>query len=72
MKKLLLLLIIPLLSFGQTINDLYSLINTHDIIGGVYIPNDGQADPIGVTNVLAKAARQNGAKIIEHCSVKKY
>ena len=55
----------------EKINDLYSLINTNDLIGGVYIPNDGQADPIGVTNVLAKAARQNGAKIIEHCSVKK-
>jgi 4-methylaminobutanoate oxidase (formaldehyde-forming) len=55
----------------EKINDLYPLINTNDLIGGVYIPNDGQADPIGVTNVLAKAARQNGAKIIEHCSVKK-
>ena len=53
------------------IKSLYPLINTDDVIGGVHIPNDGQADPVGVTNVLAKAARQQGANIIEHCSVKK-
>ncbi len=53
------------------IKSLYPLINTEDIIGGVHIPNDGQADPVGVTNVLAKAAKQHGANIIEHCSVKK-
>jgi len=53
------------------INELYPLINTEDVIGGVHIPNDGQADPVGVTNVLAKAAKQHGATIIEKCSVKK-
>ncbi len=55
----------------EQIKSLYPLINTEDVIGGVHIPNDGQADPVGVTNVLAKAAKQNGANIIEHCSVKK-
>ena len=55
----------------EQITDLYPLINTNDIIGGVYIPKDGQADPVGVTNVLAKAAKQNGATIIEQCPVKK-
>ena len=35
----------------EQITDLYPLINTNDIIGGVYIPKDGQADPVGVTNV---------------------
>ena len=53
------------------IKDIYPLINTEDIIGGVYIPKDGQADPIGVTNVLAKAAKQLNANIIENCSVNK-
>ena len=53
------------------IKKLYPVINTNDIIGGVHMPLDGQADPIGVTNVLAKAARQNGVTIIEHCAVKK-
>ncbi len=53
------------------IKEIYPLINTEDIIGGIHIPKDGQADPVGVTNVLAKAAKNNGAKIIEKCSVKK-
>ena len=55
----------------EEILNLYPLINTDDVIGGVYIPKDGQADPIGVTNVLAKAAKQLGVKIIENCSVNK-
>ena len=53
------------------IKKLYPIISTNDIIGGVHIPLDGQADPVGVTNVLSKAARQNGATIVEHCPVKK-
>ena len=46
------------------IKKLYPLIETKDIIGGIHMPLDGQADPVGVTNVLAKAARMNGASII--------
>ena len=56
---------------NEEIKDIYPLINTEDIVGGVFIKKDGQADPVWVTNVLAKAARQNGAKIIEKCPVKK-
>ena len=53
------------------IKEIYPLINTEDLVGGVYIPQDGQADPIGVCNVLAKAAKLNGATIIEKCPIKK-
>ena len=53
------------------IKEIYPLINCEDLVGGVYIPQDGQADPIGVCNVLAKAAKQNGATIIEKCPIKK-
>ena len=35
------------------------------------MPGDGQADPIGVTNLLAKAARKEGVKIFEQCPVEK-
>ena len=55
----------------KEVKDLYPLVNTKDVIGGVYMPLDGQADPVGVTNVLAKAARLEGATIIEKCPVKK-
>ena len=29
------------------------------------MPKDGQADPVGVTNVLAKAAKMLGVQIFE-------
>ena len=53
------------------IKELYPGINNKDLIGGVYMPKDGQADPVGVTNVLAKAAKMEGAKIFENTPVKK-
>ncbi len=56
---------------NDEIKEIYPLINTNDLVGGVFIKKDGQADPVGVANVLAKAARQNGATIIEKCPVKK-
>ena len=53
------------------IKDIYPLINTNDVVGGVFIAQDGQADPVGVTNVLAKSAKNNGAQFFEKCPVKK-
>ena len=55
----------------QKVKDLYPVINDQDILGGVFMPEDGQADPVGVTNVLAKAARQKGVKIYEKTPVTK-
>lgn len=51
--------------------ELYPVINDEDIIGGVYMPEDGQADPVGVTNVLAKAAKMEGVQIFEKTPVNK-
>ena len=53
----------------QKIKDLYPVINDQDIFGGVYMPEDGQADPVGVTNVLAKSAKIEGAQIFEKTPV---
>ena len=53
----------------KKVKDLYPVIEDRDILGGVYMPEDGQADPVGVTNVLAKAARQEGVKIYEKTPV---
>ena len=55
----------------KKIKELYPIINEENIVGGIYMPLDGQADPVGVTNVLAKAAKMEGAKIIEKCPVDK-
>ena len=53
------------------IKKIYPIINDKDILGGIFMPGDGQADPIGVTNLLAKAARKEGAKIFEKSPVEK-
>jgi glycine cleavage system aminomethyltransferase T/glycine/D-amino acid oxidase-like deaminating enzyme len=55
----------------ERIKELYPVINDEDILGGVYMPEDGQADPVGVTNVLAKAAKMEGAQIFEKTPVTK-
>ena len=47
----------------------YEIINTEEVIGGILMPGDGAADPSGVTHMLAKAARLEGAKIFEHSPV---
>ena len=47
----------------------YPIINTNEIIGGILMPGDGAADPSGVTHMLAKAARLEGAKIFEKSPV---
>ena len=43
----------------------YPMIFTDDLKGGVLMPGDGAADPSGVTHMLAKGARLNGAQIFE-------
>jgi len=55
----------------RQIKELYPVINDEDILGGVFMPEDGQADPVGVTNVLAKAAKMEGVKIFEKTPVDK-
>ena len=53
------------------IKKIYPIINQDNIIGGIYMPDDGQADPVGVTNLLAKAAKNEGVKIFEKTPVEK-
>ncbi len=48
----------------------YPIVNTDEIIGGILMPGDGSADPSGVTHMLAKAAKIEGAKIYEKSPVK--
>jgi glycine cleavage system aminomethyltransferase T/glycine/D-amino acid oxidase-like deaminating enzyme len=55
----------------QKVKELYPIINDQDILGGIYMPKDGQIDPVGVTNVLAKAAKIEGAQIFEKTMVTK-
>ena len=43
----------------------YPLLETSDAVGGVFLPKDGQANPIDTTQAFAKGARQRGARIVE-------
>ncbi len=53
----------------KQIKNSYPIVNTDDVIGGILMPGDGAADPSGVTHMLAKAARMEGAKIFEKSPV---
>ena len=53
------------------IKKIYPIINEKDILGGIFTPGDGQADPIGVTNLLAKAAKELGVQIFEKSPIDK-
>ena len=44
----------------------YPLIDLKGVVGGLFIPANGQADPANVTQALAKAARQRGVRIFEN------
>ena len=49
------------------IKDHYPFLETHDLTGALYDPNDGDIDPAQLTQALAKGARQLGAKIERFC-----
>ena len=45
------------------------LVKNEDLLGGILMPGDGSGDPSGITHLLAKAARSEGAKIYEDTPV---
>ena len=47
----------------------YPLLEVGDAVGGVFLPKDGQANPIDTTQAFAKGARQRGARIVEGVKV---
>ena len=61
---------VEILNISQ-IKKIYPIINEKDVLGGIFMPGDGQADPVGVTNLLAKAARKEGVKIYQNAPVQK-
>ena len=61
---------VEILNIDQ-IKKIYPIINEKDVLGGIFMPGDGQADPVGVTNLLAKAARNEGVNIYQNTPVQK-
>jgi heterotetrameric sarcosine oxidase gamma subunit len=43
----------------------YEHLNTDGVVGGVYLPKDGQGDPANIALAMAKGARQRGAVVAE-------
>ena len=51
------------------IAELFPLISTHDLVGGIHIPSDGYANAIDITQALAKGARSRGVRIHQDTKV---
>jgi len=49
----------------------YPIAKNKDVISGLYIPDDGQADPEILTKCISLAAKKEGVKIFEKCKLEK-
>ena len=49
--------------------EMWPMARTDDIVGAIYNPNDGRANPVDVTMSLARGARERGARIVEGVGV---
>jgi len=50
-------------------SEMHSFLNIDDLEGAVFLPKDGQTNPIDVTQALAKGAKMGGARIFESVKV---
>jgi len=47
----------------------YPLMRTDDLVGAIWLPGDGKANPTDLTAALARGARKRGAKVFERTRV---
>ena len=47
----------------------YPIMRVDDLVGAIWLPADGKANPTDLTGALAKGARMRGTRIIEHIRV---
>ena len=47
----------------------YPAMRTEDLVGAVWIPGDGKANPADITQALARGARARGARLLEGVAV---
>jgi heterotetrameric sarcosine oxidase gamma subunit len=47
----------------------YPVMQVDDLVGAIWLPGDGKANPTDLTSALAKGARQRGARVFEHTRV---
>jgi glycine cleavage system aminomethyltransferase T/glycine/D-amino acid oxidase-like deaminating enzyme len=53
----------------REIEELWPLVATDDLIGGVWLPNDGIVHPLSLVRAIAEGARRHGASIHEGVAV---
>jgi 4-methylaminobutanoate oxidase (formaldehyde-forming) len=49
--------------------DLWPPMQIDDVVGAAFLPTDGSASPVDLTQALARGARMHGATLIEDCPV---
>jgi 4-methylaminobutanoate oxidase (formaldehyde-forming) len=49
--------------------DLYPVLETEGLVGAIWLPGDGTANPVDVTASLARGARDRGARVFERTRV---
>jgi glycine cleavage system aminomethyltransferase T/glycine/D-amino acid oxidase-like deaminating enzyme len=59
---------VQILSAGQA-QERWPLLSTEGLVGAVFLPRDGQTNPVDTTQALARGARQGGVRIIEDLAV---
>jgi 4-methylaminobutanoate oxidase (formaldehyde-forming) len=53
----------------QQAGEKYPIMRTDDLVGAVWLPGDGKANPADITQALARGARNNGVRIFEKTRV---
>ncbi|WP_406735598.1 FAD-dependent oxidoreductase [Thioclava sp. GXIMD4215] len=56
----------------KEMKDRWPLLNTDDLIGALFHPQDGYINPADVTQAMAKGARQRGVEIVRKLQVNAY
>ena len=52
--------------------ELYPVLETEDLVGAIWLPGDGTANPVDVTASLARGARDRGARVFERTRVARH
>ncbi|MCP5100874.1 MAG: FAD-dependent oxidoreductase [Chloroflexi bacterium] len=53
----------------QEAADIWPLMNASDLVGAVFLPGDGQCNPIDTTRSFAQGAKMRGAQVFENVKV---
>lgn len=51
------------------LKQLHPYLHVNDLEGAIWVPEDAVADPSAICEILAKLAKQGGARYIENCRI---